>query len=322
MSVADVPQALRQPVMVDGRVVAKTLLDLTVYLSGPTEAELADLIDLYRGVCPPDRWVRYNLAEFGFWPMLAKPPLTASGRAAAQAGVKNAFLEPVRQRIRDGRAFELQFWDGVGIADPGGSWSFNCQRIHKKKSGLHAFVRILMPLDTDLNVLRDLACAMADRVSFSSGHGGLAFVYDPWYLASAFDAIYALARRYWGVDIEHLNSTLPRLRGPIKGVNWLTMLDHDRAANAALLPELAQLAANPMIRTAAYRFGHVWMAGPQPVAGDQHRDADALLPYEAVARALAPLLLTEHPDFPGERFSNAGNTLGWMRRLVEPDGWR
>jgi len=59
------------------------------------------------------------------------------------------------------------------------------------------------------------------------------------------------------------------------------------------------------------------LAGPPPL--------DTAVNYERgdqTARALPPLFLTEHPDFSGERFIKNGNTIGWIRRFLEPDAWR
>jgi hypothetical protein len=64
------------------------------------------------------------------------------------------------------------------------------------------------------------------------------------------------------------------------------------------------------------------IAGPHPVGGDQNRPDSSLDPYYAVASALRPLFLEEYPDFPSERFISHGNTVGWIRRFLEPGGWR
>jgi hypothetical protein len=210
MPVLNLPSQLATPLVMSGSVASKVMQDLTAYLVGPSEQELEYLIDLYESVCPPDRMVDYKIGEIEYWAAIARPELTASGRAAAAAGINRPYLEPVRQRIRDGRAFEIQFWDGRPIDDPEGSWSFSCRRIHLRSTGLHTFVRILMPLNANPEILRTAAIAIAENVELYSGHCGLVFVYDPWFKEDALDAIYALARRFWGVDlVEDLNETLP-----------------------------------------------------------------------------------------------------------------
>ena len=142
----NLPSELVNLIVISGKVAAKVMLDLTVYLVGPSEQEMEYLIDLYESSCPPDRIVKYTIAELEYWAKISHPDLTLSGRAAAAANIKRPYLEPVRQRIRDGRAFEVQFWDGRPISDLNGSWSFSCRRIHLRSTGLHAFVRMLLPL--------------------------------------------------------------------------------------------------------------------------------------------------------------------------------
>ena len=146
-------------------------------------------------------------------------------------------------------------------------------------------------------------------------------MHDPWYVSTAFDAIYAKAKRFWGIDINYLNGTLPLMRDHIKGVNWLTLVGKDFASLEGVRAELPGLTAEPRVAIAACRFGSVFTSGPRPDVGDQNRPDDSLLPYREVAMALKPLLLSSHPNFPGERFISQGNLVGWIRRLVDPTGW-
>jgi TseV toxin immunity protein TsiV len=316
------PHQLEKPFVVSGRVASKVMLDLTVYLPGPSEQELEFLLDLYEKICPNDRRIKYTIAELQYWPFVARPDLTDSGRVAAAAGARRPYLEPVRQRIRDGRAFEVAFWDDRSIDNSEGSWSFSCRRIHLRSTGLHAFARILLPLDADKAILKETAIAIADNVELYSGHGGLVFVYDPWLKEVALNSIYAQARRFWGVDVEDLNGSLPLMRNAIKSVNWITLLGGQVASRGKLQDAVEHLAAKPGLTIERRQHALVMIAGFEPVAGDQHRPSGSLDPYYAVANALKSLFLTEHPDFPGERFVKNGNTVGWIRRFINPSGWR
>ena len=202
------------------------------------------------------------------------------------------------------------------ISDPTGSWSFVCRGRLFRNTGLHAFVRIMFPLDTDdLTLLRDLAGRMADTVQVRSGHGGLTFGYDPWDKDVAFEEIYAGARRFWGIDIEDLNATLPTTAKGIKAVNWLTLIGRRWEKWAELEAGLASL-GNAGVTVNPHLNAVLLVAGPQPVFGDQNRPDASLDPYRAVAQALAPLFLTAHPDFAGDKFETNGNTLGWVRRFL------
>ena len=316
------PSPLATPLIISGHVAAKVMLDLTIYLTGPSEAELEYLIDLYEYVCPFDRMVKYRITEVEFWQLLDPLVLTASGRAAEAAGIRRPYIEPVRKRIRDGRAFDLQFWDGNSIDDFNESWSFSCRRIHKRSTGLHTFLRFLIPLKADYNILQKIAFAIADKVGIYSGHGGLVFVYDPWYKESALDNIYAQARRFWGVDVEDMNRTLPLMKNHIKGVNWITMIGQSFIARPEIRSTLDHLMHTQNVAVEQMANATVLVAGPTPIVGDQHRVDHSLDPYYSVAEALKPLFLDMHPDFSSERFVKNSNTLGWIRRFIDPNGWR
>ncbi len=315
------PIELASPVVIDGQVASKVVLDLTVYLVGPSESELEYLLDLYDGFCPADRRSRYTIGELNFWPEIAHPVLTLSSRGAA-AGTKRPYFEPVRQRIRAGRGFGLGVWDGHEIDDSDGSWSFVCHRIHLRSTGLHAVLRFMMPLESDLGILQRAAIAVAENVELYSGHGGLVFAYNPWLKEDAFDAIYAQSRRFWGIDVEDLNETLPLMKEHIKGVNWITLVGKKFASVDDVRGKLDELAATSNVTTEFHRHGAMLIAGQTPVVGDQHRPDRSLDPYCAIAKALQPLFLGEYPDFPGDRFIRNGNTVCWIRRFLDPDGWR
>src|SRR5437773_7476764 len=131
------PTRLQQPFRASGEVACKIMLDLTIYLTGPSEGELEDLIRIYQKHCPPQRLSRYKIAEFETWASVNSPRLTASGRSAAAAGIADAYLEPVRRRIRESRALELRYWDGREIDAIDGSWSLDIASIKRLDSGLH-----------------------------------------------------------------------------------------------------------------------------------------------------------------------------------------
>lgn len=323
----EIPGVLQQPLMGeddDGEleVVAKLVLDLTVYLEEPSPEEFKDLVSLYEKICPPDRMKKYVTDELcGLWGSVRRPRLTISGRAAKASGQPHPYFAPVLQRIRDGREFQCGFWDGQEIEQRDGSWAFSVVR-KSGPEGLVSAMRVLLPLHEDFGILVKLARDVAERVRFLSGHGGLAFVYDPWRIYQAFDRIYPLAKRYWGIDVEHLNSTLPLMRSGIKGPGWITLLGQHFLEKPEVSRGLASLVGDPDIRLNAGAFGEVLVLGAAPVVGDVNQASTRLDAYERLARALESVLVAEHPDFPGRRFFENGDSYGWVCRFREPAGWR
>ena len=322
MSAFALPSALARPARVDDEVACKVALDLTLYVAGPSEAELDWLLRFYAELCPSDRLSKYTITELNYWADVDRPVLTDSGRRAAELGDPQAALEPVRRRLRGDRAFEVGYWDGREIDDPEGSWSMRCHRIKLRSSGLHGFVRLMMPVDIDGALVARAATSLASNLRFFSGHGGLVFAQDPWLSEDAFDQVYALARRFWGVDIDDMNDTLPLMTSAIKGVSWLTLVGSELLSDALLTEVGAALADRPAVKVFKAQQGLVIAAGDHPNVLDQHRPDATQMAYREVAHALADWFLSDHVDFPGERFITNGNTVGWLRRFLEPGGWR
>ena len=317
------PSQLTKAATFDGKTAWKVLLDLTVYLAGPTVRELDFLLDLYEELCPTrptDH--QYLIDELADWWPVHQPRLTSLGRNAARDGAKHPYFEPSRQRIVDARALTAKLWDGRSIEDPTGSWSFTCQRTHERGMGHRAVARILAPIATDPELLHRAARRVADDVEFLSGHAGFTFVYNPWLLQQAFDAIYAHSRRFWGIDVEHLNGTLSLTTPGIKAVSWITLFGHASPYSPEISNAIASLQASPNVQVEHGATGFVVVAGQRPAVGDQNRPDDALAPYFAVANTVMPFFLTTHPDFPGKRFGRRGETTNWLRRFIDPQGWR
>jgi hypothetical protein len=179
----------------------------------------------------------------------------------------------------------------------------------------------MLPADAEPKLLHDAALEWAELLPIRSGHAGVQLTYNQWHLYPAFDDIYALSRRYWGVDVEHMNGTLPRMKAHIKGVSWLTIVGHAWGSRPDIAPRISALSSRPDIQIDRGTNASVIRIGDAPVLGDQNHPTPELDGYYATASALEPLYLTAHPDFPG-RFEDTGNTLGWIRRFLEPDDWR
>ncbi len=308
---------LANPILQQNDILSQTVLDLAVYLEQPTIEELRVLVELYRQFCPPDRFRKYKIAELSVWDEIATPYyLTIQGRQARQTGEPLPFLAPVRTRIAAGRPFELQFWDEQKL----NPYAFSLRQI-RLEDELHCFSRILMPIDDDADKLWDLAQQIADQLKIISGHGGLVFGYNPGKKHTAFTHIYPLAARWWGIDVEDLNRTLPLMKTGIKGVNWITMVGPAFLQGVQGTAPFEDLKQAPDITLVSGQNALLIRAGDKPAPCDRNRPDQSMAPYVAVARALEPLHLKAHPGFSGDGFIDHGNTLGWYRRFLDPTGW-
>jgi hypothetical protein len=301
-----------------GKTIRGLLLDLTVYLGSFRDDDLNTLMRWYRGFAPAGAWRQYMIEDNAVWDSVPQPALlTKLGSSAAQAGDPLPFLAPVRARLQQGRRFWLQIWDGAKVD----SWSLCARAIHRKDCGLRPFVRLMMPAQADPHALVRAALEWSEFLDIRSGHGNLCFSYDPWFLDRAFDDIHALAKRFWGLEVEHLNGTLPLMAERIKGVSWLTLLGDPLRAMISHDAMTAALGKHPGVTVHRQPRATVIQLGLGPAIGDQNRPDGSLDSYFAAALELAPLYLEQHPDFPGE-FVTAGDSLAWIRRFLEPAAWR
>lgn len=321
MSISIPPQLLVQKV--EDKIVSRVVLDLTLYLVGPSLSELDYLINIYSRICPADKLTRYTITELQFWPLISNPVLTSSARIASQKGKNYSYFEPVRHRIEDGRAFDAQLWDGNEISESEGSWNFSCRRIHNHLTGLHAFVRFNLPIAADFKILHILANEIIDNVDVYSGHGGISFTYDPWLDGIAFDLIYAHAKRYWGLDIECLNVSLPLMKNAIKGISWITIIGNKLLEDNLKNHILDNVIKEPSIKLENRKKGLVFMMDDHPnILDTRNFQNTRLIPYFTLATILSSFYPKYHPDFPGKLFFENGNTLDWIRRFVDPKKWR
>jgi Protein of unknown function (DUF3396) len=320
--ILNIHPVLATPTLVDGQHASEVRLDLTAYLVGPSEAELEYVLGMYERICPASHRSLYIDSGLQLWTEVNRPALTLSGQQAAAAGIPRPYFEAERKRLREGRKFLVGYSDGQKANTPDDGWSLQCAAIHRRKTGLHPFVRIVIPLNQDYKILEDAARALADNVEIRSGHGGLVFTHEPWVASGALDLIYAQARRFWGIEVEEILKTLPLMKEGIKSVNWITMVGRDFASRPEIHAALADLAKVPNVTIDQRKYATLLIAGPQPVQGDQHRPDNSLDPYYAVAKALEPLFIKAHPNFSSERWVKSGKAVGWIRRLLDPAGWR
>jgi TseV toxin immunity protein TsiV len=317
VSAVRLPPALAQPVIVDGRPLIHTTLDVTLYVPDAAEPDLDFLIELYRRLCPPSRFVYYATAESLGWDSVDDPLLTNSGYEAARRSEPLPFLAPVRKRIRNDRPFFLSFWDGRDSE----LYAFTFRRERGPDKVQHTFVRFNLPNTLDAEVLAELTGSLADGLPFLSGHAGIQFGYDPGNKFAAFSRIYPLARRYWGVDVEDLNGTLPLTRDAIKGISWLTLLGGPYLETGAATRALAACDSDALLTTTRRRHGLIFRVGDAPVPADRHRPPKELDAMMALGSALDDLVVADHPSFEGDGFIDHADTNGWFHRFANPAGW-
>jgi hypothetical protein len=274
---------------------------LTLYLrDAPTQAVARRIIEVYRAHCPTDR---LRFVTGGDAP--AFTPLTeAFGQTLAAR---------VMARMDRRRDIGLMVWDGQ-LRE---SWSLTIQGAPLRDGAECAsFCRVVMPNDVAPTVMARMACELADSTAFLSGHAGFGAVFNADLKATAFDQIYAWAKRYPGLEVEDLNVTLPHMLDGIKGANWLTLLG---SALAERVTSESWQVVGRHADVARLSQGVVVRAGDHPALGDRNRNA---WPTEvaAVEAAFAGIKLRQHGEFAG-RFGEDGTTLAWLQRYLDREAW-
>jgi hypothetical protein len=186
-----------------------------------------------------------------------------------------------------------------------------------------SYLRVTFPVDAyrgteGAAAFVDLAHVWASRLPLLHGYGGLALnrpeASGPRQRYSA--AVFALAARFPGFEVDDCGGTVLVAQDAIKGVNWLTLLADRFVESLGGVPALrAKLSAAILLHPVPGR-GLIIQAGPAPAVGDVNR-GDRLPLYGEVARALQPIRLKTHPDLgPAESGSfGAKGTAAWLRRF-------
>lgn len=284
----------------------RLLYDLTVYLPKIDVEGFDRLIDVYNSICPPDRLKLFKISELLVWSEIVDPVLTESAKIAAQRQSPAPYFEATRNRIREGRSFEARYWDGVSPDDPGCTWSFEIRGLRLKSSGLHVFVRLLLPLDSEPSLIATTAKRIANLVPFTSGHGGFVFGFDPRFVGDAFIEVRHLSKRYWGVDIENLNLTLPLMKERLKPPCWLYMLG--KQFDHLDIHPLTALDAS--VDTSIH--GQVCILSEKPSLLDRNRQEGPFESYLRLSEIIAPYLMLNVGAFPS---FDVDQTNSWMIRF-------
>jgi Protein of unknown function (DUF3396) len=186
-----------------------------------------------------------------------------------------------------------------------------------------SYLRLSFPEHTaPISIVR-LAQSVIQHVPLHWGSAGMAFVHVSGPRHVAYRRIAALAKRYWGVQIQDM-STLQwdALRG-MPGVNWLTLIGNDFASANGMSIDAIATAASGLARQGVYSrratHGLAVAAGASASLGDVNV-GDDLRSSALIAQLLRPLLLREHLPLDGP-FAHREVLSAWLGRLEVPQNW-
>jgi hypothetical protein len=277
---------------------------LTLYLSEPpTASDGLRAWRAYAAVCPRTSMpyiMRKRMADYDEWEELTEEI------------VKELYLSEMDRRLDQG----IVVWDGGETS----CWGFNIEGVFEPDEPPQAsFCQIIFPDHVDLDLLIKAARGLVDALPFVSGHGGYTAFFRTVVKDEAFDQIYAWAKRYWGVEVEDLNRTLPVALDGVKDANWLTLVGNQLWERLEAFPRDAWPPLPRGVRVETGVHGKLIIAGEQPVLADRNRGEFPDL-YAAVEALVRPIKITKHPEFPG-RFEEEAATLPWLNRLSPGSTW-
>ena len=225
---------------------------------------------------------------------------------AARASFERRQLPALRQTID---------W-GYGFSDdkPRDSWLFMFHGFRPfREPEMASFYRFEFDWDVDATFVRRFAEGLMDEGPFLSGYAGFFLQGRPGsqHEEESYNRIFALAMRYWGCEVVDVELTATKMKHGYKCVNWLTLIGESLRSRTPDQIAKAKSVAYDSVET---QFGTLFQASEKPLLGDRNR-MENMDGYVAIAEALLPLQIKDHPAFLGERW-NEQNTMEWLRRFT------
>lgn len=181
-----------------------------------------------------------------------------------------------------------------------------------KEQGTASFFRFEFPWNVDQDEVKEFAADVARLVPFENGFGGYFFkpaITNP----ESYNKMYAVCRRFWGIEAWNLDVTVHYVLKGYKSVNWLTLI-----GNSLRLKETEAVKQAIKLAVCAEDLpnGVILQASEKALLGDRNY-GESLSEYVAIAQALLPLQIKSFGSFGGERW-NEENSLRWIKRFTSP----
>jgi hypothetical protein len=229
--------------------------------------------------------------------------------SAARARFENVLLPELRKTVHWGYGFS--------DAKPTDSWIFMFHGFRPlSEPGMASFFRFEFDWQVDAAFVRALALNVMSMFPVCSGYGGYLLEGRPSseYEEVSFERLYALARRYWGCDVEDIELSAKELKQGYKCLSWLTIIGEP--FRSKFQREMAQAKAAAFDYVDGV-FATLLQVSEKPTLGNRNLQAD-LNSYFDVAHALLPLQIKSHEPFWSTRWEN-GQTMAWLHRFTH--GW-
>jgi len=163
----------------------------------------------------------------------------------------------------------------------------------------------------------ELVLDLCNILAPTHGYAGLSVIphVDVSRDSAEFASALALAARFSGleIDLPWSHAIYLEQEDRIKGVNWLTVLDHAWVERLGGEEKL-RLALGEGIVLHAFKTGVVIQAGPRPLFGDVNRQ-EPMPDYRRVAKALKPIRIESVRALSSTRGFNRDRSDKWLARF-------
>jgi hypothetical protein len=184
------------------------------------------------------------------------------------------------------------------------------------EKGRASFFRFEFPWNVDQNEVKEFAISVASCVPFLSGFSGYFFkpaVHEP----ESYDKMYAVCRRFWGIDAWNLDMIVHYMLNGYSSINWLTFIGNALIESIPDSAKTLQEAKDVSLQSSTTKYGTVLQSTKNALLGDRNLQDD-MSGYIAIAQALLPLQIKEFGSFGGERWDE-DNSFNWLRRFTHPE---
>lgn len=179
------------------------------------------------------------------------------------------------------------------------------------------YIRLILPveyMEKSVEPFISLAKNLARRMRFASGHAGYSANVDP-DLGTEDEGgpVYALSRRYKGVDFGEPQAIARAINQGIKSINWLTFINTGYVNKLGGKDKLkANLGENILVHELSH--GIMIQAGPRPEVGDANQ-REKLPYYHRVGKVLKEIRFPNEAIGDYELVGSPEYTAEWLARF-------
>jgi hypothetical protein len=296
----------------EGRTVVEIGLLVTLYFDGGHEPEVreavAECFDEYIGLC--GRFLKWGRHPRSYaWHELERLPIRSPSEWFRRKKLK---ADDMWQFYYHGGQQE---WDASSYR----AYAYGARKWEAEQSGWLSYLSASVPigwLEDGASDFLELVLGWSRRLQPIHGYGGVGIMESPdlGVAQSEEQTVYAMARRFPGLEVDYPFLHMGYLHGGIKGVNWLTILGDRYVSEVGGLRQLRSSLESDEVSLHEYAGGIVIQAGAGPEIGDVNRQH---LPaaYLEVNRALKTVRVREHVRFHGMAGFGSEETLAWLSRF-------